>query len=137
MTEPARFDPATHTVGLTRDLRATLGSARPDQPVPVDGVTIGVATMSQNAPHGGEMHPDGDEVLLLIRGRVRVILETSPVQELEMEEGSGLVVPRGVWHRVDVLEPCQVAYVTRGPRHEQGRASAECGQQPLRAQEPL
>ncbi len=118
MTDPVRFDPSIHTVGLGRDLLASLVPARPDPPIPVDGVTIGVATMTENAPHDGEMHPDGDEVLYLISGRVRVTLETAAVEELEMQAGDGLIVPKGVWHRVDVLEPCQIMYVTPGPHSE-------------------
>ena len=77
--------------------------------------------MTENAPHDGEMHPDGDEVLYLISGRVRVTLETAAAEaldELEMQPGDGLIVPKGVWHRVDVLEPCQIMYVTPGPRSE-------------------
>ena len=77
-----------------------------------------VATVTENAPHDGEMHSDGDEVLYLISGRVRVTLETAAVEELEMQPGDGLIVPKGVWHRVDVLEPCQIMYVTPGPHSE-------------------
>jgi len=36
---------------------------RPDLPIPFAGMTFGVAKMSENSPHDGEMHPDGDEVL--------------------------------------------------------------------------
>ena len=118
MTDPVRFDPSIHTIGLSRDLAASLVPARPDPPIPVDGVTIGVATMTESAPHDGEMHPDGDEVLYLISGRVRVTLETAPVEEFEMKPGAGLIVPKGVWHRVDVLEPSQIVYVTPGPLGE-------------------
>ena len=118
MSDPQRFDPSVHTVALTRALSASLVPARPDPPVPVDGVSIGFATMTENSPHEGEMHPDGDEVLFLISGRVRVTLEAESVEELEMQAGDGLIVPKGVWHRVDVLEPCQIVYATPGPRSE-------------------
>ena len=118
MTEAKRFDPATLTVGLGRDLAASLVPARPDPPIPVDGFTFGVATMTENAPHGGEMHPDGDEVLYLISGRVKVTLEGPNPEEIIVQPGDGLIVPKGVWHRVDVLEPCQIMYLTPGPRFE-------------------
>jgi quercetin dioxygenase-like cupin family protein len=91
---------------------------RPDPPIAIDGVTIGMVTMTENAPHGGEMHPDGDEVLFLIAGRARVSLETVPIQEIAMEPGDGLIVPKGVWHRVDIIEPSQIVYVTPGPGGE-------------------
>lgn len=89
--------------------------ARPDPAIPVDGHTFGVATMTENSRHDGEMHPDGDEVLYLIDGKVRVTLETDPVLELEMHPGDGVIVPQGVWHRVDILEPSQIVYLTPGP----------------------
>lgn len=110
-----KFNPENQTVAIDRDLSATAMPARPDPPVPVDGYTFGVATMTENSPHDGEMHPDGDEVLYLVSGRVGVMLETDPVQELELFPGDGLIVPRGVWHRVDILEPSRIVYLTPGP----------------------
>jgi mannose-6-phosphate isomerase-like protein (cupin superfamily) len=118
VTKLIQFNTETHTVGLDQDLAAALVPARPDPPVPVNGFTFGVATMSESAPHGGEMHPDGDEILYLISGCARVILESDPVEELVIEAGAGLVVPRGVWHRVEILEPCRIVYLTPGPNNE-------------------
>jgi mannose-6-phosphate isomerase-like protein (cupin superfamily) len=118
MIEPTKFNPATHTIGLSRNFVASRFPERPDPPVPVDGATIGVAEMSENSPHGGEMHPDGDEVLYLISGRANVVFLDSPQEDIEMQPGDGLVVPKGIWHRVDILEPCQIVYVTPGPNNE-------------------
>lgn len=118
MTDPRKFDPSTHTIGLSRDLVASEVPERPDPPVPVDGVTFGIATMSENSPHGGEMHPDGDEVLYLISGRVSLVFLDSPEDDIEMRPGDGFIVPKGMWHRVDVIEPCQIVYVTPGPNNE-------------------
>ena len=117
MTGAVRFDPSTQTVGLSRELVASLVPAQPDPPIPVSGVTIGVTTMGENSPHAGEVHLDGDEVLYLVSGRVRVKLETAPVQSLEMAPGDGLIVPKGIWHVVDILEPSQIVYVTPGPNN--------------------
>jgi mannose-6-phosphate isomerase-like protein (cupin superfamily) len=118
MTGPLRFDPTTHTIGLSRDLVASKVADRPDPPVPVDGATFGIATMSENSPHAGEMHPDGDEVLYLISGRANVVFLESTEEDIEMQPGDGMVVPRGMWHRVDILEPCQIVYLTPGPNNE-------------------
>jgi len=118
MAAARKFDPSTHTIGLSRDLEASEIPERPDPPVPVDGVTIGIATMSENSPHGGEMHPDGDEVLYLISGRANIVFLDSPAEDIEMRPGDGLVVPKGTWHRVDILEPCQIVYATPGPNNE-------------------
>ena len=118
MTSAIPFDPATHTVGIGHDFDASLVSAQPDPPIPVSGATFGVVTMTENAPHSGEMHPDGDEVLYLVSGRVLVTLETKPIQKIEMIPGDGLIVPRGVWHTVDIIEPSQIVYVTPGPNNQ-------------------
>lgn len=118
MSEVEEFNPKNQTVAISRDLTAATMPARPDPAIPVDGHTFGVATMSENSPHDGEMHPDGDEVLYLISGKVRVTLETDPVQELDVLPGDGLIVPKGIWHRVDILEPSQIVYLTPGPNGE-------------------
>ena len=73
--------------------------------------------MSENSPHGGEIHPDGDEVLYLISGRVNVVFLDSDEKDIEVRLGDGLVVPKGVWHRVDIIEPSQIVYLTPGPNN--------------------
>ena len=118
MKGATHFDPKSHSIGISRDLVATKVPDQPDPPVPVDGLTIGIATMSENSPHGGEMHPDGDEVLYLISGRANVVFLDNDEQDIELLPGDGLVVPKGVWHRVDILEPCQIVYATPGPNNE-------------------
>ena len=118
MMRPTRFDPSLNCVGVTPDLEAMLVSAQPDPPVAVTGLTIGIATMTENAPHGGEMHPDGDEVLYLISGSVNVVFEDETIDAVAMKPGDGLIVPKGTWHRVDILEPSQIFYATPGPRGE-------------------
>jgi len=117
MNKPQRFDPGTRVVGLSHEFEARIIEALEDPGVPVDGATFGVASMSENSPHGGEMHPDGDEVLYLISGRVRVVFLDSTEEDIEVEPGDGLIVPRGVWHRVDILEPSRIVYLTPGPNN--------------------
>jgi hypothetical protein len=58
MKVPTTFNPSAHTVVLSRGLVASKVPERQDPPIPVDGVTIGIATMSENSPHGGEVHND-------------------------------------------------------------------------------
>jgi mannose-6-phosphate isomerase-like protein (cupin superfamily) len=118
MIRPLRFNPSENAIGVSRDLVASPIPERPDPALPVDGMTFGVATMSENSPHGGEMHPDGDEVLYLISGRVRVVFLDSPEHDIEVNPGDGLVVPRATWHRVDILEPSQIVYLTPGPNNQ-------------------
>ncbi len=118
MSKPILFDPSTHTVGLSRGLNASKMPERPDPPTPFSGVTFGVASMSENSPHGGEVHPDGDEVLYLISGRVKVIFIESDEDDIDVKPGDGLVIPRGIWHRVDIIEPSQIVYLTPGPNNQ-------------------
>jgi hypothetical protein len=82
----------------------------------VDGLTLGVAVMSNDPPHRGEMHPDGDELLYLVSGSVDVVLEEDGREErVELEPGQAFVVPRGLRHRVTLREPSQILYLTPGP----------------------
>ena len=118
MKVPTRFDANIDTIGIGRDLFSELVPMQADPPIPVDGMTIGIAEMSENSPHGGEMHPDGDEVLYLISGHVNVVFEDGAFEEIDMQPGDGLVVPKGVWHRVDILSPSKIMYSTPGPGGE-------------------
>ena len=118
MSQPVRFDPAKHVIGLDREFNASKMPEQPDPPAPFAGITFGVATMTQNSPHGGERHPDGDEILYLVSGRVRVVFIEDPIDDIEVSPGDGLVVPKGTWHRVDILEPSQIVYMTPGPNNE-------------------
>jgi mannose-6-phosphate isomerase-like protein (cupin superfamily) len=118
MTKPYRFNPSANSIGIDKEFKASQIPERPDPPFPVEGATFGVATMSENSPHAGEMHPDGDEILYLISGRVRVVFLDSSMDDIDVMPGDGLVVPKGMWHRVDILEPCQIVYLTPGPNNE-------------------
>ena len=116
--KPMRFDPASQTIGIDAGLAATKMPGQPDPPVPFAGMTFGVATMSANSPHDGERHPDGDEVLYLVSGKIRVVFTDDPVDDIDVLPGQGLVVPKGFWHRVDIIEPSQIVYLTPGPNNE-------------------
>ncbi len=118
MPEPVRFDPGEFAVALSRSFSATTIPERADPQIPVDGAVFGVATMTENSPHAGERHPDGDEVLYLISGRIRVVFTDDPVPDIDVAPGDGLLVPKGLWHRVDILEPSQIVYLTPGPNNE-------------------
>jgi mannose-6-phosphate isomerase-like protein (cupin superfamily) len=75
--------------------------------------------MSEPAPHDGELHPDADELLIVVSGRITVLLEEPEGERrAEVLPGQGFVVPRGVWHRVLIDEPTQLIAMTPGPRGE-------------------
>lgn len=60
-----------------------------------------------------EIHPDGDEVVVLLGGRMTVVLEDGRRIELS-EPGQTEVIPRGVWHTADVAEPTDAIFLTHG-----------------------
>lgn len=121
MTEAPRgaIDLAHSIVGIDRNGDARQIEHREGPPPRIDGFTIGAPAMDREPPHGGEMHPDGDEVLFLVSGRVTVVLEDEePPRRVELAPGEAVVVPRGVWHRVLLAEPSRIVHVTPGPGGE-------------------
>jgi mannose-6-phosphate isomerase-like protein (cupin superfamily) len=107
---------------LLRDGSSEVVQPQPGGPVRVDGFSVGAPLMTGNAPHRGEMHPDGDELLYLVSGRIDVITEAGGdeanvgAEHVEtLRPGQAILVPRGVWHRVDVREPSRLVHITPGP----------------------
>ena len=110
------FDLASVVIGLYRDGGARAVEHRDGPPPRIDGFTVGAPLMTREPPHGGEMHPDGDELLFLISGKLTVVLEDSdPPRHVELNPGQAVVVPRGVWHRVLLAAPSQILHITPGP----------------------
>jgi mannose-6-phosphate isomerase-like protein (cupin superfamily) len=111
------FELARTPVGIDRDGHVRLLPAADGPPPLIDGLTVGLVLMTSSPPHGGEMHPDGDEVLVLLSGRVDVVVEEGGTggPGVELRPGQAFVVPRGCWHRVVVVEPSQLLYITPGP----------------------
>lgn len=59
-----------------------------------------------------ERHPAGDELILMLDGRIRLHVEgAAPV---ELGPGTHVLMPRGAWHTADVLEPGRALFVTPG-----------------------
>ena len=118
MPRARRIDPKTQMVCFDRELAATPQTNQHDPSTPVEGMTFGVAVMSENAPHGGERHLGGDEVLYLIDGRAKLIFTDDPEPDVDLMPGDVVIVPKGLWHRVEILEPCHLVYLTPGPNNE-------------------
>ena len=116
MSSPsAPVDLTKSFLALGRDGKAIVLAAT-GPPPRVDGFTIGAARMRRNPPHAGEVHPDGDEILYLISGGVDVILEEADGDRtVSVKPGQAVVVPQGVWHRVELREPSHPLFITPGP----------------------
>lgn len=114
MGRPLPIDVAEVLFDIHRDLSVTTRQREPGPPKRIDGMTVGIVTMERSAPHGGEVHPDGDEILYVISGKVRVICDSEPAP-LELNAGDACIVPAGEWHKVDVLQPTRLVHITPGP----------------------
>jgi mannose-6-phosphate isomerase-like protein (cupin superfamily) len=64
--------------------------------------------------------PAGDELLYLLTGAVRIVLEQPDGERtLALRGGQGFLVPQGVWHRLILDQPTDLLFITpaRGTRH--------------------
>jgi quercetin dioxygenase-like cupin family protein len=116
MDQIVPVDVTRFVLDLRRDLSVTSRATKPGPPERIDGVTIGFVSVTRDAPHKGEVHPDGDEILYVISGRLRVIGESEPNKVLNLGPGDACIVRKGEWHRVIMLEPAQLIHITPGPR---------------------
>ena len=113
-----KIDQETQIVGFDRELAAIQCPNEHELSEPVEGITFGVAIMFEDAPHGGERHLGGDEVLYLIEGRARLIFTDDPEPDVAIRSGDAVVVPKGLWHRVEILDTCHFVYLTPGHGNE-------------------
>jgi mannose-6-phosphate isomerase-like protein (cupin superfamily) len=73
------------------------------------------------SPNGKEMHPLGDEILLLVSGAMDVILELPEGDKvIPLRAGGACLVPKGVWHRQRIKEPTTMVFLTAGEGTQHG-----------------
>lgn len=73
-----------------------------------------------SSPGHWEMHPMGDEILVLQAGRLDVVFdEVGGLRVVALQAGETCVVPRGVWHRQVVHSASSLIAITfgEGTRH--------------------
>jgi mannose-6-phosphate isomerase-like protein (cupin superfamily) len=116
MSKIVPVDVTRFSLDLHRDLSISLRARKPGPPERIDGATIGFVSVTGDPPHRGEVHPDGDEILYVISGRLRVIGESDPTAAIEIGAGDACIVPKGEWHQVIMIEPAQLIHITPGPR---------------------
>ena len=63
-----------------------------------------------------EVHPAGDEVVVLLSGRTDLILDRGGNHEVSTltQPGSFVIVPKGVWHTARTTTPTSMLFVTPG-----------------------
>jgi mannose-6-phosphate isomerase-like protein (cupin superfamily) len=67
-----------------------------------------------------ERHPAGEEVVVLISGRVDMVLDRDDGEQvIELHAGQAMVNPTNVWHTTRVHEPGRALFITpgRGTEH--------------------
>jgi quercetin dioxygenase-like cupin family protein len=114
MTKIERVDVSRFVLDIHRDLSVSTRARKPGPPERIDGMTVGIQMITEDAPHDGEMHPDGDEILYVASGRMRLSGDSDA--PIELGPGEACIVRRGEWHRLSVVEPALLVHITPGPR---------------------
>ena len=116
MAQIVPVDVSRFVLDIHRDLSVSPRARKGGPPERIDGMTVGIVSVTEDAPHNGEVHPDGDEILYVISGKMRVIGESDPNATLDLGPGEACIVGRSEWHRVTMLEPSLLLHITPGPR---------------------
>jgi mannose-6-phosphate isomerase-like protein (cupin superfamily) len=103
---------------IHRDLSVATRERMPGPPKRIDGMTVGIEVVTADAPHGGEVHPDGDEILYVAWGRLKLTGDSAPDAPLELGPGQACIVRKGEWHLLTMIEPALLVHITPGPRGE-------------------
>lgn len=62
-----------------------------------------------------EIHPAGDELVVLLAGKVDMVLRLADGDRVvPLEHRGAVVVPRGTWHTARVHAPSEMLFVTPG-----------------------
>ena len=63
-----------------------------------------------------EIHPAGDEIVLLLSGEVTLVLDTGDGQQKATlsTPGQYLIVPKGTWHTAQTSTPTRMLFITPG-----------------------
>jgi mannose-6-phosphate isomerase-like protein (cupin superfamily) len=63
-------------------------------------------------PSMQEMHPEADEVLILVSGAIDVVVEEGGGERtIPLEAGQAAIVPRGAWHRLAMRRPGRLVFI--------------------------
>ena len=62
-----------------------------------------------------EMHPAGEELLVSVGATVEAVLQRDDGENAAtLSPGMACIVPRGIWHRIRVLNPGVLVFITHG-----------------------
>lgn len=119
MKESIKFDSAACSINIAADYSAELEEHQPSFALQrYAGWAMSVLRMDMDAPHNGEMHPNGDEIIHVLSGKFRVTLDSPEPRVIEVNAGEGIIIRRGTWHKIHILEPCTLVTLVPGPDFE-------------------
>lgn len=100
------------TVPVTENLYAELDQAYGD----FAGRSLISSHTFDNDWPSWEVHPNGDEIVVLISGGAEMVLAIESGDETEQlsEAGHFVIVPKGVWHTAKISAPTQMIFITPG-----------------------
>ena len=62
-----------------------------------------------------EMHPAGEEVIVLLSGAAELVLDTPEGEQIvPLQAGRACIIPQGCWHTARVQIPGDIMVITRG-----------------------
>lgn len=63
-----------------------------------------------------EMHPAGDELVMLLAGSATMVWQTAsgPQSAMLAKQGDFIVIPKGTWHTANIAEYAKLLFVTPG-----------------------
>lgn len=63
-----------------------------------------------------EMHPAGDEILVILEGAPRFWFELldGRLETVQAAPGATVIIPKGAWHRAESTEPYKILFITFG-----------------------
>lgn len=85
----------------------------------IEGRLLAAFDMAEDWPHW-EMHPEGEEILILLSGDMSIAFDSTETDAggaesvVALEPGQACLVPRGVWHRGIVRAPSRLLAITSG-----------------------
>ena len=86
------------------------------QNLPQTGDTMVIVSDSDGNWPRWEMHPRGDEILVILEGSPRFFLEhpDGRLETIAARPGSTVLIPSGAWHRAEG-PPAKILFITYGP----------------------
>jgi mannose-6-phosphate isomerase-like protein (cupin superfamily) len=78
------------------------------------GRLMGAFQIGGSGRSNWEMHPQGDELLILVSGALDVVLDDGEQRVLSLRDQGTCIVPQGLWHQQVYRAPGMLLFITPG-----------------------